>query len=85
MGLLRGRSGEHMIMNMEKRAWLIWSVEHGAWWAAEHKGYVIDRKSAGRYTYAEALRIVSNANLHHDADVPNEAMILDEDFNHEEI
>lgn len=66
------------VVSVEKegigREWLIWSNEHAGWWKPLRKGYTKLREEAGRYTYREALEIVSGANigLH---DIPNEAMI----------
>lgn len=34
--------------------WLIWSHEHGSWWAPESRGYRDNVADAGRYTRAEA-------------------------------
>lgn len=54
--------------------WLIWSIEHDAWWRPSHRGYTPLRKEAGLYEYEEALQIVKGANITM-ANVPNEAMI----------
>ncbi len=54
--------------------WLIWSIEHNAWWKPGHAGYTKSRKEAGRYSYTEALKIVKGANINL-RDEPNEAMI----------
>lgn len=53
---------------------LIWSIEHGAWWKPRENGYTALRAEAGKYSLKDALRIVRSANigLH---DEPNEAMI----------
>lgn len=58
---------------MEK-LFLIWSIEHNAWWAPRKNGYIKERSRAGLYSEAEALGIVKSANigLH---DIPNEAMV----------
>lgn len=61
-----------------KRNWIIWSIEHNAWWMPNHNGYVVERESAGRYSYEEALKIVKGANINKN-DIPNEAMIHLED------
>ena len=37
---------------------LIWSWEHRAWWAPNHRGYTVNVDEAGRYTVEEAARIV---------------------------
>ncbi len=59
---------------MSDQIWLIWSIEHNAWWGPDWKGYVVKRKEAGRYSYDEALEIVESANIGLRA-TPNEAMI----------
>ena len=41
--------------------YLIWSVEHEAWWGPERSGYYGSIASAGRYTREEALRICISA------------------------
>lgn len=53
--------------------WLIWSIEHGKWWAPNQNGYTKDRAHAGRYTYDEALEIVTSANERNQT-TPDEAM-----------
>jgi hypothetical protein len=59
--------------------WLIWSMEHSAWWRADHSGYTTTRVNAGRYSFSDALDIVHNANYAPEcAKHPHEAMILDE-------
>lgn len=58
---------------MEK-SFLIWSIEHGAWWKPAHRGYTEKRKEAGMYSFEEACKIVKTANIGL-YDVPNEAMI----------
>lgn len=54
--------------------YLIWSMERGMWWKPNHRGYTFSRKEAGRYTHAEALKIVSAANLA-SGDIPEEMMV----------
>lgn len=61
--------------NMEKTLWLIWSIEHNAWWAPAWNGYVKNRLDAGKYKYTDAANIVASANIG-EHNVPNEAMIL---------
>lgn len=63
---------------MDQYAWLIWSIEHNAWWRANHNGYSENRDDAGRYPYEEAVKIVSSANKYRRFTVPNEAMVRDE-------
>lgn len=55
--------------------WLIWSIEHGAWWRPGEEGYTLHRENAGEYSYERAVSIVQGANIG-EKDVPNEAMIL---------
>lgn len=54
--------------------WLIYSLEHRAWWGSASHGYVFHREDAERYTYEEAKGIVEGANQHLSGEVPNEAM-----------
>jgi hypothetical protein len=56
------------------KEWLVWSIEHQAWWGPNWAGYVEKRSEAGRYTYSEAKDIVATANMYL-KNVPNEAMI----------
>jgi hypothetical protein len=42
---------------------LIWSNEHRAWWAPHCRGYTTVTAMAGRYSEAEADRIVQDANV----------------------
>lgn len=60
--------------NLDIRYWLIWSREHGAWWAANSMGYTKDRSRAGRYEFHAALEIVVSANQCLRDDEPNESM-----------
>lgn len=67
-----------IIEEHEKRnggVWIIWSEEHRAWWAPNHRGYVKNRNKAGRYSFEDATKIVSGANIGL-KDVPNEAMVM---------
>jgi hypothetical protein len=57
--------------------WLIWSIEHGAWWRPAENGYTKLRYEAGRYSFDHACEIVASANKFA-GDKPNEAMIEDE-------
>lgn len=43
--------------------WLIWSNEHGSWWGPAERGYTRSIEEAGRYTYAEAKKIVDKASV----------------------
>ena len=61
-------------MNKENTLWLLWSIEHQAWWKPDFLGYTTQRAMAGKYSYAVAVNIVLYANIgKHDK--PNEAMI----------
>lgn len=54
----------------------IWSIEHGAWWMPDSKGYTKSQITAGRYSFDAAVEIVSGANRFRDIDqAPNEAMV----------
>lgn len=65
-------------MSERERLWLIWSLEHRAWWAPGHRGYTSIRTCAGRYTEAEAREIVNGANRYlPESYPPNEAMVPD--------
>jgi hypothetical protein len=59
-------------MNEKYSLYLIWSIEHTAWWAPHRRGYVRDPREAGQYSQGEAIEIVKSANLH---DTFNECMI----------
>lgn len=40
---------------------LIWSMEHGAWWRPDSRGYTICRAEAGVYSRREATEIVAGS------------------------
>ena len=44
------------------RKYKIWSIEHGAWWNPDHRGYTPNVDLAGIYNYKEAKEIVDGAN-----------------------
>jgi hypothetical protein len=46
--------------------WVIWSEEHGAWWAPNAMGYCRSILQAGRYGFKEAARIVRRAHIARD-------------------
>ena len=54
--------------------WLIWSIEHNAWWMPNECGYTSKRDKAGRYSLETACKIVAQANLM-TGDCPHEAMV----------
>lgn len=59
-------------------SWLIWSNEHRMWWGAGRCGYFKLRSKAGRYSFDEAVRIVTEGNqFRHPAEDPQEMMIPD--------
>lgn len=43
-------------------AWVIWSEEHGAWWAPGEHGYTRSLRDAGLYNEKRAREIMANAN-----------------------
>jgi len=57
--------------------WLLWSIEHSAWWKPNNRGYTRSRADAGRYSFEEACQIVTQANVA-SGDTPNEAMVREE-------
>jgi len=42
--------------------YVIWSIEHQAWWRAGRMGYAITLAEAGRYGEREAAAIIKKAN-----------------------
>jgi hypothetical protein len=55
-----------------KDLYVIWSIEHTAWWRPEWNGYTPSIRDAGRYEREEAARIVREANIHkfHECRIP---------------
>jgi hypothetical protein len=47
---------------MSEPLFLIWSIEHNAWWRPERCGYTLRAAEAGRYPVSEANLIVTLAN-----------------------
>ena len=43
--------------------YVLWSIEHTAWWRQHRRGYTRDLRSAGRYSLEEAREIVRDANI----------------------
>jgi len=41
--------------------YLIWSIEHRAWWAPAREGYARQLSRAGHYSHADALDICASA------------------------
>lgn len=59
---------------------LIWSNEHGAWWAPGRMGYVHKLADAGRYTLARARYLSQQADLGRCGDrAPNELVVREAD------
>lgn len=48
---------------MSGEQYVIWSLQHGRWWAANSCGYVEKLRDAGVYEEAEAFKIVAHANI----------------------
>jgi hypothetical protein len=44
--------------------YVIWSIEHNAWWAAGRQGYTRELPQAGIYGEDESRDIVERANAH---------------------
>lgn len=63
---------------MKRKKWLIWSLEHKAWWNPDGIGYCLQKARAGRFTLEKACEIVHEANKVIGDAPPAEAMILDE-------
>ena len=62
---------------MSEAIWLIWSNEHGRWWAPGRMGYRAFIGQAGRYTIEEASQIVEDANRYQgEHAIPNEVKVL---------
>jgi hypothetical protein len=57
-------------------AYVIWSIEHQAWWRPGWMGYCVSLHDAGLYTQREAAEILSRANLvaFHEAMIPVTAL-----------
>jgi hypothetical protein len=47
---------------MSEPLYVVWSEEHGAWWAPGAHGYTTSLIKAGRYSKERADAIVENAN-----------------------
>jgi hypothetical protein len=57
--------------------YLIWSNEHGRWWAPDRRGYTAIIGEAGRYSEAEAREICARANQYRpEGAEPHEGMVL---------
>ena len=43
--------------------YVLWSIEHTAWWAPHRRGYTRDIRDAGRYERLDAREIVRESNV----------------------
>jgi len=59
--------------------WLIWSVEHAAWWKPDENDYTACKAEAGRYSFMDALAIVRRGNHFASPDEPHEAMVKEDE------
>lgn len=61
---------------MPERDYVIWSIEHTAWWRPHSLGYCAALSEAGRYAKADAERIVERANIvaFHECMIPVDAL-----------
>jgi hypothetical protein len=61
---------------MTDDTYVIWSIEHQAWWRPGSMGYCLSLHDAGRYAEREAAEILSRANLvaFHEAMIPVSAV-----------
>lgn len=49
---------------MSPSEWVIWSEEHGAWWAPGKWGYTKSLAEAGRFSEEDAQAICQSANAY---------------------
>lgn len=56
------KSANDETKRIENQKYLVWSLEHSAWWAPEHAGYIGNVELAGRYDYDDAIKICQGAN-----------------------
>lgn len=60
--------------------YLIWSIEHTAWWKPSSRGYTRHKSEAGRYSLDEAVKIANGANCGCEGLVgPKEAIVPEGD------
>lgn len=52
--------------------YLVWSNQHRMWWRANHSGYTEFIEEAGRYSRADAEKIVTSATLAGQLDEPQQ-------------
>ena len=61
-------------------SWVVWSEEHGAWWAPGEMGYTSSLHNAGRYSEEAARMIENRANRY-----PLRLHILKRDYNFDPV
>ena len=44
------------------KTFLIWSIQHEAWWRADWRGYTTDLRDAGVYSESEAAAVLKRSN-----------------------
>lgn len=59
---------------------LIWSIEHRAWWRPNHLGYTQHIEQAGMYSRDDAMAVVDGATFQWSKTVPNELPVRIEDL-----
>lgn len=52
------------IKEIKGKYWLIWSIEHNAWWRENEQGYCFNTFEAGKYTFKKAYTICNRANFY---------------------
>jgi hypothetical protein len=62
-------------------AYLIWSIEHNAWWRGNWEGYTTKLGEAGIYSEADSQKVLTRANYPpprvHECRIPVESVGLD--------
>jgi hypothetical protein len=62
---------------MTEKRYVIWSEEHGGWWAGGSWGYTRSLRQAHRYSQEQAAAIIKNANAYIKPPDFNEIAIAD--------
>ena len=62
-------------MDADKQLWLVWSHEHDGYWPQNRRGYIKNRRDAGRFTFNEAVQIINEGNLGMRGFRPQETML----------
>jgi hypothetical protein len=57
----QSKENERRKMARDDDAYLVWSVEHRAWWSRSGSGYAAGLSDAGFYTRARAIEICRDA------------------------